>query len=49
MSRFDSSLLVKDGGWGKGTTAKECCQLLEAENSPQFPDSEETGSTGTKN
>lgn len=34
MSRFDSSLLVKDGGWGEGTTAKECCQLLEAENGP---------------
>lgn len=31
---FDLSLLVKDGGWRKQTTAKECCQLLEAENGP---------------
>lgn len=34
MSGFDLSLLVKDGGWRKQTTAKECCQLLEAENGP---------------
>lgn len=34
---------------GTDPQAKGCRQLLEAENSPQFPDSEETGSTGTKN
>ena len=32
MSGLDSSSLVKE--MGGGPTAKECCQLLEAENGP---------------